>query len=97
MFKKLFRLFAGGRAHPKNERPDISFTCMGINSVLVVTAKINVAPPEILQCLFSASDVRLAFEGESFGGYVRATGSTRTLSRIHNQLLRGAERCRKSR
>ncbi|HEY2455554.1 MAG TPA: hypothetical protein VGI71_23645 [Scandinavium sp.] len=88
MFKKLFRLFAGGHAQPKFVRPDISFTCMGINSVLIVTAKINAAPPEILQRLFAASGVTLAFEGEGFGGYVRATGSTRQLSRIHNQLIR---------
>ncbi|MEJ5073427.1 hypothetical protein WH357_13985 [Enterobacter ludwigii] len=92
MFKKLFRLFAGGHVQPKNERPDISFACMGINSVLIVTAKINVVPPEILQCLFSASDIRLTFEGESFGGYVCATGSTRTLSRIHNQLIRRGQK-----
>lgn len=88
MLKNLFRRFAGGRAHPKIERPDISFTCMGINSVLIVTAKINAAPPEIIQLLFSASGVRLAFEGENFGGYVRATGNTSELSRIHNQLIR---------
>lgn len=92
MLKKLFRLFAGGRAQPENERPDISFTCMGLNSVLVVTAKVNAAPPEILRCLFSASDIRLTFEGESFGGYVCATGSTRTLSRIHNQLIRRGQK-----
>lgn len=92
MFKNLFRLFAGGRAQPKNGRPDISFTCEGIHSVLIVTARVDVAPPEILQSLFSASGVSLAFEGEKFGGYVRATGSTRKLSRIHNQLIRRGQK-----
>lgn len=82
MLKNLFRLIAGGRAHPK-----ITFTCRGVNSELVIHASLRQLPADILRPLCVLPGAKLTFTGWC-SWCITATGPTGTLANIHNVILR---------
>jgi hypothetical protein len=81
MLKNLFRLFAGGPAHP-----EIVFTCRGIYSELVIRARLRQLPAGILRplCLLPGATIKPA-------GWrswcITVMGPTGALANIHNVLL----------
>lgn len=82
MLKNLFRLIAGGRAHPK-----ITFTCRGINSELIIHASLRQLPADILRTLFALPGATIKpIDWRSW--CITATGRTGTLANIHNAILR---------
>ncbi|ELN2578457.1 hypothetical protein OVA10_25405 [Lelliottia sp. SL45] len=80
MLKKLFRLFAGGRA-----RPEIVFTCRGINSELVInlTAE-NMFSHRGVIYVFPDCVTRSGFRRWQ----LRVERSTAFLAVVHNNILK---------
>lgn len=81
MLKKLFRLFAGGRA-----RPEIVFTCRGIKSELVINACDRRVLAGDYDVVLSVPGARITVTSWRTWRITTAN-HTKTLSRIHNQLL----------
>ncbi|HBR4700827.1 hypothetical protein AAHU71_02280 [Klebsiella pneumoniae] len=81
MLKKLFRLFAGGRV-----RPEIVFTCRGIKSELVINASDQRVLAGDYDDVLSVPGARITATSWRTWS-ITTVNYTRTLSRIHNQLL----------
>lgn len=81
MLKKLFRLFAGGRV-----RPEMVFTCRGITSELVINASDQRVLAGDYDDVLSVPGARITATSWRTWS-ITTVNYTKTLSRIHNQLL----------